>query len=132
MCDTCVVERDCRVRCVFLIMAMLLGATPAMAQSICSEPMMPVPVDGAAATADQMRTAMAEARNFIAQSSLYQECVMKEVEAAKAQATSAGQPFEPMVETSARTKVDASKKAQERVGNTANNAMAAYKNAHPN
>jgi hypothetical protein len=111
---------------------MLLGATSAMAQSLCVEPTMPVPLDGAAATADQMRTAMAEARNFIAQSGLYQECLMKEVEAAKAEAASAGQPFEPMVETSAHTKVDASKKAQERIGTTANNAMAAYKNAHPN
>jgi hypothetical protein len=132
MCDTCGVERDCRVRCVFLIVAMLLGATPAMAQSVCTEPTMPAPVDGAAATADQMRTAMAEARNFIAQSSLYQDCLMKEVEAAKSQAVSASQPFEPTVESSAHSKVDASKKAQERVGTTANNAMAAYKNAHPN
>jgi hypothetical protein len=120
------------VRCVLLMGAILLGTTPAMAQSLCTEPTIPVPVDGAVATADQMRTAMAEARNFIAQSSLYQDCLMKEVESAKAQAVSAGQPFEPMVETSARYKVDASKKVQERVGTTANNAMAAYKNAHHN
>jgi hypothetical protein len=90
-----------------------------------------MPVDGAAATADQMRTAMAEARNFIAQSGLYQDCLQKEVEGAKSQTAAAGQPAEPMSETSVRAKIDASKKAQERVGVTVNNALAAYKNAHP-
>jgi hypothetical protein len=120
------------VRFVLLIAALLLCGDPAMAQSLCVEPAMPVPVDGAAATADQMRAAMAEARNFIAQSGLYQECLVREVEATKAQAAAAGDPFEPMVETSARAKVEASKKAQERVGAMGNNAMAAYKNAHTN
>ena len=43
--------------------------------------------------------------------------------------TATGQPMEPMLE--ARTKIDASKKAQERVSVTVDNALAAYKNAHP-
>lgn len=93
---------------------------------------MPIPLDGAAATADQMRAAMADARNFIAQSGVYQNCLMKEVEDAKAQAAAAGQAFEPSLEANARAKVDASEKAQERVGLTVDKAMAAYKNAHPN
>jgi hypothetical protein len=126
------VERDLRVRFVVLIAALLLGAAPAMAQDLCVEPVMPMPVDGAAATADQMRTALADARNFIAQSGLYQECLTREVEAAKAQAAAAGQPFEPTIETSARAKLDASLKAQERVGAMTNNAMASFKNTHSN
>ena len=93
---------------------------------------MPMPVDGAAATADQMRAAMAEGRNFIAESGVYQECLTKQVEDAKSQAAAAGQPFEPSVEVAARAKMDVSKRAQERVGVTLNNAMAAYKNAHSN
>ncbi|HJT42282.1 MAG TPA: hypothetical protein VJ750_02160 [Rhizomicrobium sp.] len=121
-----------QVRSALLIVVLLLGAGPAMAQSLCVEPAMPIPVDGAAATADQMRTAMAEARNFIAQSAVYQDCLLKTVDAAKTQAVAAGQSFEPKIETSARYKVDMSRKAQERVGNTANSAMAAFKNAHPN
>jgi len=63
-----------------LIAALLLGATPVLGQSLCLEPAVPMPLDGAAATADQMRAAMAEARNFIAQSGVYQDCLMKEVE----------------------------------------------------
>ena len=110
---------------VLLIALLLFCARPALAD--CTEPAMPAPVDGKALTADQMRAAMADARNFIAQSGVYQDCLLKEVEAAKAQAAAAGQPFEPMLETSARAKVDASKKAQERVGAAANSAMTAYK-----
>lgn len=126
------------MRVTLLIAAALLAAVPvshpgfAVAQALCTEPAMPMPVDGTAATADQMRTAMAAARDFIAQSGLYQECLQKEVEAAKTQAVAAGQPLEPSAEASARAKIDASKKAQERVGVTVNNALAAYKNTHPN
>ena len=93
---------------------------------------MPMPVDGAAATPDQMRTAMTDARNFIAESGVYQQCLLKEVEDAKSQAVAGGSSFEPSVEATARAKVDISKKAQERVGATLNNAMVAYKNAHSN
>lgn len=118
------------MRSVLLIAALLLGATPVLGQSLCLEPAVPMPLDGAAATADQMRAAMAEARNFIAQSGVYQDCLMKEVEDAKSQATAGGQTFEPSLEANARAKMDASKKAQERVGVTVNNALAAYKNTH--
>src|SRR2546430_2058863 len=121
-------RKGLQVRNVLLIVALMLGASPAMGQSLCVEPAMPMPLDGAAATADQMRTAMAAARNFIAESGVYQDCLLKEIEDAKSQAA-AGQPVEPAVEANARAKLDASKKAQERVGVTVNNAMAAYKNA---
>jgi hypothetical protein len=124
-------QKDSRVRIVFLIPLLLLAATPALAQSACVEPVMPTPVKGAA-TAAQMRAAMADAHTFIAESSVYQDCLLKEVDAAKTQAAAASQSFEPMIETSARYKVEASKRAQERVGATANRALTAYKNASIN
>jgi hypothetical protein len=116
------------VRCIFLIAALLASATPVFAQSLCVEP--PIPALGEALTADQIRAAMADARNFIAQSGVYQECLMKEVEAAKTQAAAASQPFDPAIGAGARAKADASQKAQEKVSAAANGAMAAYKNAH--
>ena len=116
------------MRSVFLIPVILLCATPALAQSNCVEPPMPAGVQGTAPNADRMRAAMAEAHTFIAQASVYQDCLLKEVEAAKTQAAAGGQPFEPMIETSARYKIEASKKAQERVGAAANGALTAYKN----
>ncbi|MBA2588625.1 MAG: hypothetical protein H0U98_08380 [Alphaproteobacteria bacterium] len=120
------------MRSVFLI-PLLLAATclstgGALAQGECVEPPMPAAVQGTAVSPDQMRAAMAEAHTFIAQASVYQECLLKEVEAGKTQAAAGGQPFEPMIETSARYKVEASKKAQERVGAAANGALTAFKN----
>jgi hypothetical protein len=111
-----------------LLLAACLPAGPALAQSACVEPVAPAPVKNPV-SADQMRAAMADAHTFIAQSSVYQDCLIKEVEAAKAQAAASGAPFEPMIETSALYKVEASKKAQEQVGATANQALIAYKNA---
>jgi hypothetical protein len=117
-----------------LIAVLGAGLLPscAMAQSLCVEPPMPAAVDSAAVTPDQLRAAMADARNFIAQSGVYQDCLLKEVEAAKTQAAASGQPFEPMIETSALYKVEASKKAQQKVGAAANGALAAYKNPRAN
>ncbi len=114
---------------VLLLCAPLVGA---QADTLCAEPPIPAAVDGASASADQMRAAMADARSFIAQSGVYQDCLLKEVEAAKTQATAASQPFEPMLETSAQARIELSRKAQEKVGAAANNALAAYKNGHRN
>src|ERR1044072_4420418 len=91
-------RKGSHVRHVLLIAVLLLGVRPALGQGLCTEPIMPIPPDGAAATADQMRSAMADARNFIAQSGVYQDCLAKEVEDAKSQAVAGGQVFEPSVE----------------------------------
>jgi hypothetical protein len=119
------------VRIALLISVLLFSATPALAQSLCAEPPMPAPVDGAILTADQLRAAMADARDFIAQSGVYQDCLLNEVDAAKAQAAAGGQPFDPAIEADARARVDASKRAQEKVGAAANSAFSAYKK-YPN
>ena len=122
------IRKDSRVRFVLIIPILLLAAAPALAESACLEPPVPVRLKAGTVSADQMRAALKEANTFIAQSSVYQDCLLKEVEAAKTQAAAAGQPFEPMLETSVRYKIEASKKAQERVGGAANAALTAYKN----
>jgi hypothetical protein len=104
----------------------LAGACAALAQEACVEPAMPARLDGSA-SADHMRAALADARHFIAQSELYQGCLLREVDAAKAQAVASGQPFEPMFETSARLKIEASREAQDRVGSAVNGAVTASK-----
>ena len=105
--------------------AILIGSVSASAaQDMCVEPLVPAKPDRTL-SADRMRAALADARHFIAQSSLYQDCLLKEVEAARLQAASSGMPFEPMIETSARLKIEGSRKAQERVGNAVNGAITA-------
>lgn len=109
------------------------AAAPAMAQgTACVEPTPPVPVDGAAATADQLRAAMADARNFMAQSDIYQNCLQAEVEAAKTQAAADGRPVDPAIEADAKAAIAASQKAKEKVGLAVNSSLTAYKQAHPN
>lgn len=97
----------------------------------CVEPQPPAPVDGGAATEDQMRTAMADARGFISQSEIFQACVNQELSDARAQAAAEGHPLDPAVEAAARTRIAASQKAQDKVGMASNASLTAYKNAHP-
>lgn len=118
------------MRKIFFLAILLGGTSPVLAQGNCLEPVMPAQVDGSVATADQLRAAMAEARSFIAQASLYQDCLLQEVDAAKTQAMATGQPFEPMIETSARYKIASSQKAQDKVGNAIDGSVSAYKLVH--
>jgi hypothetical protein len=120
------------------IFALLLVACPAwlsgpaLAQSVCTEPVPPAPVDGAVTTADQLRAANADARTFISQSGVYQACLTSEVEAAKTRAAAEGTPLDPAIEADAKARVAASERAQDKVGMAINTAMTNYKLAHAN
>ena len=48
------------------------------------------------------------------------------------QAVATGQPFEPGVEASARDRIAASEKAQDKVGDAINGSVSAYKLVHAN
>lgn len=101
-----------------------------MAQEACVEPSAPAPVDGAQLNENQMRAAAASAREFIAQSDVYQSCLATTLEAAKTQATADGKPLDPTLESTAKAKADANQKAKEKVGAQINTAIGAYKQAH--
>ena len=113
------------MRPVFFLALCLCAATPALAQ--CVAPVPPVPLEGAAASAEQLRTAMAQAREFIAQSDIYQGCVSSEMEATDLTNTSP-----KAVEASIKARIAANQAMKEKVGTAANSAMQAYKLAHPN
>jgi hypothetical protein len=115
-----------RARIVLCLAIVIGGAGAALAQEACIEPVRPARLDSSA-SADRMRAALAQARQFIAQSSLYQDCLLREVEAAKTQAAAEGMPFEPMIETSARLKIANSRKAQDQAGAAVNGAVTASK-----
>lgn len=113
-----------------IVLAFLLClAAPAFAQ--CVEPQAPAVVNGNAASEDQMRNLLSDARGFITQSEMYQACVNQELVDARAQAMTEGHPLDPAIEASAKARIAASQKAQDRVGQASNMALAAYKNAHP-
>lgn len=120
------------MRSAIIIAAFLACASPALAQEACVEPMAPAPISGAAVTGDQLRAAMADARGFITQSNLYQDCLHHELEAARTQAGTEGHPLDPAMESAIKTRIVASQQAQDKVSQTVNTALTTYKQAHPN
>jgi hypothetical protein len=115
-----------------LVASPALLSSPALAQSVCMEPVPPPPVDGNVTTADQLRAANADARAFISESGVYQACLSSEVEAAKTRAAAEGTPLDPALEADAKARIAASQRAQEKVGLAINSAMTNYKLAHAN
>lgn len=114
----------------------VLSAVPAFAQMGCSDPIAPSAVSGATATEQQMKDAHSDVLNFMKSSDDYQQCLLNQVKAAKADAAKhAGdknaKPFDPAVETAATAKVDANQRLKEKVGAEYNAAVAGYKAAHP-
>lgn len=114
----------------FICCFALLPGKAGVAQEACVEPQEPAPVDGAQVSEDQMRAAAAAARSFIAQSDVYQACLTNEVDAVRTQAMADGRQPDPMVESDAKAKAEASQKAKERVGVEINTAISIYKQTH--
>lgn len=102
----------------------------ALAQDGCPEPPVPAPVDGAQVSENQMRAAAAAAREFIAQSDVYQACLANAVDAARTQAASVGKPFDAAVESAAKARAEANQKVKEKVGAEINTAISVYKQTH--
>jgi len=108
----------------------LAPGSAGIAQEACVEPAVPAPVDGAQVSEEQMRAAAAAARNFIAQSDVYQLCLANVLDAAKTQAAADGKPLDIALESTLRTKAEANQKVKERVGLEINTAIGVYKQTH--
>jgi hypothetical protein len=116
---------------ILLSVATLLCATiPALAQPGCTEPPKPPPVDGTSVKPDQLRAAVAAARGFIAQSDVYQSCLLSELDAAKTQASAEGRVLDPVVESQTRVRLATNQKTKEKVGTEINTAIDVYKKTH--
>lgn len=114
----------------------VLSAVPAFAQMGCSDPIAPTALDGSKATEQQMKDAHNDVQTFIKASDDYQQCLLNQVNTAKADAAKhAGDkghaPFDPAVETAANARIDANQRLKEKVGMEFNAAVAGYKAAHP-
>jgi len=118
------------VRILLVLMILLCGGAPALAQPVCTEPLMPPPVDGTNVKPDQLRAAVAAAKGFMAESDVYQNCLIGELDAAKTQASTEGHPLDPMVESQMRLKLAANQKTKEKVGTEINTAIDVFKKTH--
>jgi hypothetical protein len=109
----------------------LASAVPALAQSVCSEPIAPAAVDGGKATTAQMNAAHDDVVTFIKQSDDYQGCVLHEVNEAKADALKNKKDVDPAILTAADDKIKSNQALKEKVGAEYNVAVTAYKAKHP-
>jgi hypothetical protein len=112
----------------FVLGSLLGTAAPALAQ--CSEPIAPTGINGVTATTEQMKAALANASNFIAQSDAYQQCLIDVLEAAKAQAAANQQPFDSSIVQTTGDLVAANQRLKESVANQVNVALGDFKNSH--
>jgi hypothetical protein len=107
------------------------GAGPALAQANCEAPIPPAAPDGKTATQAQITAAVTDAKNFIAQSDVYQQCLLDYVQTQKDQAAADKKPFDSYIETTIQKQVDSNQAAKVRTGAEINAAVNAYKMAHP-
>jgi hypothetical protein len=98
----------------FLITAAaLMGATPALAQTVCVEPEPPVLVDGKTISHDALVGIVAQVKEFRDKSDVYQQCIANDLEAKKAAAAKAGTPFDEQIHQVAMAKVAANQELKD-------------------
>ena len=107
---------------------LLAGATPAFAQNAtCNEPVAPAMVDGATVAQPQLVAAIAQVKDFIAKSDIYQSCIAEDLEAKKKAATAASTPFDNQLQQVALAKVAANQAAKDKTAKDINTQIAAFK-----
>lgn len=111
---------------------LLLAPQSVLAQGFCTAPVPPPPLDGAAATPEQLRAAIARAREFIGQANLYENCLTDEIKAAQARAATGGSATDLAMDKDAQDRIAANRRLKDRISSEAASAMDAYKKAHPN
>jgi hypothetical protein len=107
---------------------LIAAASPAFAQNAtCVEPAAPSVVDGSTAAQPQLVAAIAQVKDFIAKSDIYQTCVAEDLEAKKKAAAAANQPFDAQLQQVALAKVAANQAAKDKAAKDINTQIAAFK-----
>ena len=115
-----------------LAMLTVLWVAPAFAQASCQAPVPPAAPNGRTISQQDLSAAATDAKNFIAQSDVYQQCLLDYVQAQKKQAVEDKKTFDPYIESSIQKKIDDNQKTKVRVGAEFNAAVSDFKMAHPN
>jgi tetratricopeptide (TPR) repeat protein len=116
------------------IAALRAQAQPGSGQEdACHEPPAPGDVDGTTASQQQMKDAIQNFQLFQTASDAYQRCLVSDLKAQQAAAASANPPAtpDPSVTADANARINANQQLKERVGQSLNAAIAAYKAIHP-
>ena len=113
-------------------LATAVWAIPAIAQPVCVEPIPPAAPDPRKATPQQMHDAVNDAKAFISQSDVYQLCLANYIQAQRDEAVKEKTPFDAAMAANLQKKIDSNQAAKIRTGAEINDAVSAYKLAHPN
>jgi hypothetical protein len=115
-------------------LALVIGLTgvalPAFADDSCVAPTAPLPVDGAAASQTQILAAIDAAKDYIARSDIYQNCLSDYIDGQKADAAKSKTMFDPVLEKAELAKGAASQDMKQKVGDQINAAIFNYKKTH--
>jgi hypothetical protein len=114
------------------VAALVLSAAPALAAS-CLEPVPPTATDGTKASEQQMRDAIADFKQFQAESDDYQSCLLHDLDLQKKEAAkqTPPKPLDPSVQQGVDAKVAENQRLKEKVGAELNASIIAYKQTHP-
>ena len=104
---------------------LLLAPHGVLAQGLCVAPAPPLPLNGAEASAEQLREAIANARNFIGQANLYENCLLDELKAAQDRDAQSSD-----LDKDTAVRIAANRRLKDKVSSDAVSAMDAYKKAH--
>ena len=112
-----------------IAVCLIAGASPAFAQSAtCVEPVVPAMVDGTTVAQPELVAAIAQVKEVISKSDIYQTCIASDLDAKKKAATAANTPFENQLQQIALAKVAANQAAKDKAANDINTNIAAFKN----
>lgn len=111
----------------------LLGTAQGFAQQAnCQLPIPPAAPNGRTATQQDISASVTDAKNYMAQADVYQQCLLDYVAAQKKQAVEDKKTFDSYIETSIQKKIEDNQKTKVRVGSEINGALNDFKMAHPN
>src|SRR4051812_15226266 len=114
------------MRILLSVPILLAAILPAPAQPTCAEPPMPPRVDGGHVNSDQLRAAVAAAKGFLAESDLYQSCLMGKLDPPKPQAGAEGPPLDPALKSKMRLRLAPNQQTKKKGGVKINTAIAVY------
>lgn len=109
----------------------LLVSGPAFGQADCDRPIAPAAPDGHKATQADMNAAIADAKRFIAQSDIYQQCLVDYVNTQKKKAQDNKATFDKSIEDDATKQIDENQADKVQVGKDINSASAIFTASHP-
>ena len=117
-----------------LVAAFLVGASTSALAATCTEPVPPViAVNGATATVQQMKDAIADFKIYQSAADDFQSCISAQIEKKEAAAkkSSDHKPIDPAILSALNSRANAVQAEKEKLGGQLNAQIVAFKQAHP-